>query len=216
MRGYGMTRQEIVKISGIPSGKMLTTALANLSSCGFIREYNDYHAKQRKLIYQLTDFFTLFYFHFLRKNSFLQMQSWTGLQRTPAFYTWAGYSFELLSLQHVNQIKQSLGISGVLTNLFSWRCKGPESKGAQIDLIIDRNDNTINICEMKFAENEFVVSSDYEQTLRNKIAAFVSNIHPRKSVLLTMVTTFGVKRNIHSGIIQSEVTMEELFKPSVP
>ena len=201
-----MTRQDIIANTRLSSGNGLSTILANLESCGFIRKYANYGTMKRGGIYQLVDFFTLFHFRFLRDSSFLHLLSWQSLQRTPAFYAWAGYSFELLSLLHVEKIKQRLGISGVLTNAYSWR-----SPRAQIDLVIDRNDNTINLCEMKFCEDVFEIDSRYEETLRMKVATFVTEASPHKSVQLTFVTTYGVCRNAHSGVMQSEVTLDDLF-----
>ena len=204
--GSGMTRQDIISHTGLSSGNGLSTVLANLESCGFIRKYANYSARQRGGLYQLVDFFTLFHFRFLRDSSFMHLLSWQSLQRTPAFYAWAGYSFELLSLLHVEQIKRGLGISGVLTHACSWR-----SAKAQVDLVIDRNDNTINLCEMKFCEGTFEIDSRYETALRTKVSAFVEEVSPYKSVQLTLVSTYGLQHNAHSGVIQNEITLDELF-----
>ena len=205
-RGSGMTRQEIIAHSGLSSGNGLSTVLANLESCGFIRKYANYGSGQRGGLYQLVDFFTLFHFRFLRESSFLHLLSWQSLQRTPAFYAWAGYSFELLSLLHVEQIKRRLGISGVLTHAYSWR-----SAKAQADLVIDRNDNTINLCEMKFCEDIFEIDNHYEEALRKKVSTFLSDVSPHKSLQLTLITTYGVHRNAHAGVLQSEVVLDDLF-----
>lgn len=123
-KDYGMTRSEIAETSGIKSGKTLTTILDNLESCGFIRRYNNYGCSERKSLFQLIDFFTLFHFRFMRDSSFRNLQYWTSLQRTPRFYAWAGISFEILSACHINEIKRKLGISGVATNVYSWRGQG--------------------------------------------------------------------------------------------
>ena len=123
-KGYGMTRSEIAETSGIKSGKTLTTILDYLESCGFIRRYNNYGCSERKSLFQLIDFFTLFHFRFMRDSSFRNRQYWTSLQRTPRFYAWAGISFEILSACHINEIKRKLGISGVATNVYSWRGQG--------------------------------------------------------------------------------------------
>lgn len=212
-KGKGLTRKEIINETGILSGNGLTTILKNLDSCGFIRKYINYGSSARNSLYQLIDFFTLFYFKFLSSSSFRNLQSWVGLQRTPSFYAWAGYSFELLSLIHVDQIKKHLGISGVLSKTYSWRSISDDSEdsGSQIDLVIDRNDNTINLCEMKFSENEFSIDKDYEKNLRNKIAAFIKETKSHKSIQLTFVTTYGVKKNSYSGIMQNEITLDDLY-----
>lgn len=210
-RGYGMTRNEIAEMAGIKSGKKLSTVLNNLESCGFIRKYVNYGCTERKSLYQLVDYFTLFYFRFLQHSSFRNLQFWSSLQRTPRFYAWAGISFELLAASHINQIKHRLGISGVATDFYSWRSRTSDN-GVQIDLVMERADNTINIFEIKFSESEFSITKKYDSDLRKKIATFIEETKTRKSVHLTFISTYGLKRNIYSGIAQSEVILSDLFE----
>ena len=212
-RGYGMMRKEIAEAAKIQSGSQLTTVLNNLESCGFVRKYTNYGCSERRSLYQLVDFFTLFYLRFVRGSSLRNLQYWSQLQHTPKFYAWAGISFELLAQCHIPQIKQKLGVSGVATNVYSWRSHSPEAqRGAQIDMVIERGDNTVNLCEMKFSENEFEISKDYEGTLRNKISAFAEEKKKRNSIHLTFVTTYGLKRNMYSDqLVQSEVVLDDLF-----
>ena len=213
-RGYGMMRSEIADATGMKSGKSLTTILDNLESCGFIRKYVNFGCSTRKSLYQLVDFFTLFYFRFLRDSSFRNLLYWSKLQRTPRFYAWAGVSFEILAMNHIDQVKQRLGISGVATQLYSWRSKsdaGSAERAAQIDMVIERGDNTINLCEMKFSESEFAINRDYEKILRNKIVRFMEETKTRKSIQLTFISSYGLQRNMYSGIAQNEVVLNDLF-----
>lgn len=214
-RGYGMNRSELANATGLKSGKMLTTVLENLESCGFIRKYINYGCTERKAIYQLVDFFTLFYFRFLKESSFRNLQYWSTLQRTPKFYAWAGVSFEILAMGHISQIKKKLGISGVAANVYSWRSRrtaGDEKRSAQIDMVIERADNTINICEIKFSEAEFAIDKDYESVLRNKIVRFREETKTRKSIQLTFVTSYGVKKGMYANIVQNEVVLDDFFE----
>ncbi len=213
-RGYGMTRNDIAEAAKMKSGKQLTVVLNNLESSGFVRKYINYGCNERKALYQLVDFFTLFYFRFLRESSFRNLQYWSQLQHTPKFYAWAGISFELLAQNHVDQIKKRLGISGVATNVYSWRShRDDEQRGAQIDMVIERGDNTINLCEMKFSEREYEISKEYGSVLRNKISRFAEETKSRKSIQLTFVTTYGLQRNIYSGqLVQNEVLLDDLFE----
>ena len=113
---------------------------------------------------------------------------------------------------HVEQIKKKLGISGVLSGISTWSKKGDSSgKGAQIDLIIKRRDRVINLCECKYSTDEYEIDNEYEMNLRNKASSFVSNNRVKESIQLTMITTYGVKRNKHSSVVNSEVTMDDLF-----
>ena len=130
---------------------------------------------------------------------------------TPMIRSWQGFSFETVCLSHLAQIKKALGISGMSTNACSWRKQGGENDGAQIDLLIDRSDRVINICEMKFSEQLYSITKAYADNLRMKMAVFTAATNTRKSLALTMVTTYGVLPGIHSGIVQKEVTMDDLF-----
>ena len=117
-------------------------------------------------------------------------------------------------LQHSRQIKVALGISGVETSESAWRCvsRDPDVRGAQIDLVIERGDRVVNLCEMKFASEKFAIDAEYASRLREKIGAFRRETSMRGNCHLTFVTTFGLRRNSHSGMVQSEVTLDDLFR----
>lgn len=206
-KGYGMTRKEISEETNLKSGSVLSQTLSNLEDCGFIRKYENFDHPSQNSIYQLVDFFTLFYFRFLSQSSTHHIMHWEAIHKNGQYYAWAGFSFELLALQHIDQIKDALRISGVFSNNYSWR-----NEKAQIDLIINREDNTVNICEMKFTENQYTIDGDYANRLKNKIDTFKTYSKLKnKSVQLTMVTTYGIVPNSHSNIIQNEVTLNDFF-----
>ena len=129
-------------------------------------------------------------------------------------HTWIGLSFEMLCLNHIESIKQSLGISGVQTIVCSWRSNKTE-KGTQIDLLIDRKDETINLCEIKFYNGPFEISKEYEEKLQNKISTFLEETKTKKSLILTFITSFGIKENKHSDIVQKQITMDDLFAQKI-
>lgn len=218
-KAKGLTRKELVKHTGLTDNGAFSTALEELESCGFIRQYEPFgkasalpaKRQRRDALFQLVDFYTLFYFHFICNNRYQDEHFWTASQNTPLHTTWSGYAFEMLCLDHVQQLKGALGISGVQTLVCSWNSSAVE-KGAQIDLVIDRRDETVNLCEMKYSSTQFVISKDYEEKLRNKIAAFREETKTRKSLMLTLVTTYGVKENMHSGCVQSQVLLDDLFR----
>ena len=209
-KAKGLTRDEIIKISKLSNGGSLNRTLKELELSGFIRRYKNYGKKVRQSMYQLVDFYTLFYFNFLKENTFNDKHYWTNFIENARHRAWSGYAFEQVCLSHLPQIKHKLGISGVLTNAYSWTSNDKEN-GAQIDLVIERNDNVINLCEIKYANGEFTISKKYEENLRNKRAAFKEETKSRRAVHITMITTYGLKRNEYWGKIQSEVTMNELF-----
>ena len=130
---------------------------------------------------------------------------------SPLYHAWSGFAFEMLCLSHLKQIKKRLGISGVQTRACTWRSLKAEH-GAQIDLLIDRKDETVNVCEMKYANEEFEITKEYEGKLVNKLNALVNETGIKKTLILTLVTTYGVKQNAYSGMVQVEVTMDDLFE----
>ena len=184
----GITRNDIVASTGLKSGSALTTILKNLEYCGFIRSYTNFAYAKKETLFLLIDFYSLFYFRFIHGKGFRDIKYWSAIQPTPEFYAWAGISFELLSLQHIEQIKKALGIAGVLANVYGWRSR-KKNGDAQIDLIIDRNDQTTNLCEMKFCKGRFAINKKYAEELRNKIDVFEAEIRNKKTLQLTFVTT---------------------------
>lgn len=213
-KGMGLSRDELSSVKKGKSGSGLTTILKNLEKCGFIQSYLFYGQKSRNKLYQLVDPYTLFYFHFIRSGRYNDNHFWTKAQLSGELNAWRGYSFEMLCLYHEQQIKNVLGISGVMTNVSSWSSKVIEKgiRGAQIDLLIDRKDGYVNLCEMKYSKKEFSIDSKEREELENKIAAFQRETKSKQTVLLTMVTTFGVKVNSHSDIIQNTVVLDDLFR----
>ncbi len=208
----GMTREEIIAATDKYSNGALSKVLDELEYCGFIRKYNGFDKKSKQAIYQLIDNYTLFYFKFIQQNENNDEHFWSASIDSAMHRAWSGLAFERLCMAHTQQIKAALGIAGVLSNVYSWRKEADEmSDGAQIDLLIDRKDQVINLCEMKYSLSEYIIDAEYEQKLRNKKSAFINTTNTRKAVHLTMVTTFGIKANAHSGIVQNEITLDDLF-----
>lgn len=217
-KGLGLTRKELVEATRLTDNGAFSTVLEELECCGFIRLYEPFGAtastdgrrRRSDIVYQLVDFYTLFYFHFVRNNRYHDEHFWVSSVNSPMHAAWSGMAFEMLCLSHLRQMKQALGIAGVQTMACAWR--GDDGKrGAQLDLLIDRKDETVNLCEMKYAKDEFEITREYEQQLQRKVDVFTQATRTRKSIHLTLVTTFGVKENAHSGIVQSQVTLDDLF-----
>lgn len=210
-KSKGLTRSEVSKISGILSGGTLSKCLNELGSSGFIRVYTPFQKKKRDSLYQLTDPFSLFHQEFMASKDALEAGYWSTVLDTPKQRSWAGFAFERVCLAHINQIKRALGISGILTSVSSWR-SSQSKNGAQIDLLIERRDRVINICEMKFSINPFTISKAYLQNLRNKIGTFRAETNTKMAVHLVMITTFGVTQNEHTSLVQHSIDMDALFQ----
>lgn len=209
----GLTRNEIIEAIGKNNGGGLSAILKDLENAHFIREYTAYGKKSKDSLYQLMDSFILFWFRFKMDKS-VSETLWTENINTPARNTWNGYAFERTCLLHIPQIKFKLGISGVRTNVYSWHCAADEEKGivgAQIDLVIERADNIINLCEEKYSGVEYAIDAAYEKTLLQKIDSFIKDTGTKKPVQLTLVTANGLKHNSHSDIVHAEVVADDLF-----
>ncbi len=208
----GMSRSEIIANGNKEGNGKLTTILKDLESCGFIRKYQCFGKKSKDAIYQLIDNYTLFYFKFI-DNAANDEHLWTKIHESGQFFSWAGLAFERVCLLHSRQIKERLGISGVLTSEYSWFLAASDNRpGVQIDLVIDRNDEVVNLCEMKYTKAPFTIDSAYDHALLQKRASFIEATKTNKSVHLTLVSSSGVIRNSYSDDLQSHVTAEDLFK----
>ena len=206
----GLSRDEVSEFSGISNGGGLTTVLEELEQCGFIFINDNFSNNKKNKLYQLADFYTLFYLHFVKDKKGTNSDYWTTLTDNSSHRAWSGFSFEMLCQWHIEQIKKALSIAGVVSYTSGWRSKESENN-SQIDLIIDRNDNVINLCEMKYSNKEYSISKEYDQKLQKRKWIFEEETHSKKALHTTMITTYGVKRNMYWHNIQSEVTLGDLF-----
>lgn len=213
----GLTRSEILAACNIPSGGGATKTIEELVESGFILEYIPFNKTSKDAIFKLSDEYSHFYYKFIEGSKAIGAGAWLSRASGASWLSWSGFAFENLCLKHVSQIKKSLGISGVYTEQSPWRyiSKDPDEDGTQIDLLLDRKDNCINLVEIKFASDTFTIDKNYAAALRTKRRIFVEKTGTRKSVFFTLLTTFGAKKNEHYlGIIQNQVTMDALFEPA--
>jgi AAA+ ATPase superfamily predicted ATPase len=209
-KAKGLTREEIIENAQLPNGGGLTKTLEELELCGFIRRYKAFNKRERQSLFQLTDSFTLFYFNFMCENKFDDEHYWTNFIENARHRVWSEYAFEQVCLAHLFQIKKKLGISGIITDTASWRSNEAEND-AQFDLLIVRSDKIINMCEIKFSNNQFVIDKKHDEILRNKRGAFRYETKTNRTLHLTMITTYGLQHNAYWGNIHSEVMMDDLF-----
>ena len=222
-KGKGLTRQELIEKTSLSDNGNFSQMLEELESCGFIRSYVPFvseTARKRRTgvagnknsdtLYQLIDPFTLFHFQVMRRADSNDANYWSNNQNPHVFSTWSGLAFEMLCLNHVEQIKVALGISGITTNVFSWFGKG-DNRSAQIDMLIDRADNAINLCEMKFYSKAYPMSVKDEEDIERKVSTFLEATKTDKTIIVTMITDKGLERNEHSECIQKVVTLDQLF-----
>ncbi len=210
----GFTRKEIISMAKLPEGGGISKVLDELISSGFISSYYPFGKKKKDMLYRLTDEYSLFYLHFIENRRTQEKKIWQRLSQTQTYKSWRGYAFESLCLKHIAQIKKALEIGGVYSESSSFVFQGDDLRaGIQIDLLIDRNDHAINLCELKFYNDLYTLDKASAQNLRRKRAVFIELTKTRKQVFLTLITSFGLIPNQHSiGLIDQDFNMDILFE----
>jgi len=210
---YGMTQKEIVQATGLNSGGTLSKMLENLVESGMIRTYPRYGGKRVENVYQLVDFFSLFYLRFCHGKPGMAGR-WNSIQRSATFYTWAGDTFELLCFEHLDQMQKAL-VLPTIDSCFTWSGKGPSGNGVQIDMVIQsKASRTDFICEMKFSSSKFPVTSKVEEDILEKAEVFASSkMHLKShSIQIVLVTTMGLAGGTHTGVANRSLTLQDLFR----
>ncbi|MBQ0114610.1 MAG: AAA family ATPase [Bacteroidales bacterium] len=207
----GLTRNELIANGKFIDNGSFGQILENLESCGFIRSYKMIGKEKKNALYQLIDPYTIFYYEFVKENKHNDPQYWTHCLGSNTYNTWCGLSFERVCLLHTEQIKHALGISGVISRIFSWRHIASKP-GAQIDLLIDRDDDVIDLCEMKYTKEPWEMTESDYNSIMQKESVFRNETGTTKAIHNVLVSANGVKRNGFSDDIQNIVVLDDLFK----
>jgi len=211
----GMTRDEIAAKMDAISGGDLSTCLDELEHCGFIRKFSPIGKIKKGAVYQLIDNYVLFYYEFLEHRAGNDDRYWTHHYREPKLNSWRGRAFERVCFWHIPQIKSALGISGIAADIYSWRGRDVESQRMiQIDMVIERADNTISLCEMKYANGDFELKEEESRNLSRRSDGLSGAFGRRKAIQTVLVTTSGLRPNKYAGCIQHVVTADRLFVPT--
>ena len=212
----GLTRKELLDISKLPDGGNTTLVVEELLQSGFITNYYPYGKAKKDMLYRLTDEYSLFYLHFIEKNTMQGQYIWEELSQTQLYRSWSGFAFESLCFKHIDQIKKALGISGLYTEASSFIFKGnEEEKGLQIDLLLDRKDQIINLFEIKFYNAIWQLKKEDAMDLREKMAAFKRVSKTPKHIFMTLIAPFGIRHNEHSlGVVDRYFDLDILFEPN--
>lgn len=208
----GVTRGELVEKTGITNGATLKKALDELVRCDFARQFSAWHKKNRDAFFQLTDNFTLFHFSFM-KDGVRDPNFWMNSVGGSRLANWEGQAFEQLCLLHVDQIKRALGISGIGCEVYSWRGRAGagHGKGAQIDLVIERQDCNVNLCEIKFHRTPYEITAEEEAKLLNRREAFIADTETKANCRITVIAAEGVKPGAHAAVAQNVLTLEDIL-----
>ncbi len=209
----GMSRNEIIASTSISDGGGLTMMLKELEQSGFISSYIPFEKKKKDTLYRLTDCYSLFYLKFIKDISPKETISWANLSQTQSWISWSGYAFENICFMHIDNIKMALGISGIHTNQYSFLSKTKdEIEGTQIDMLIDRQDNVISLCEIKFYKEELILTKADADAILRKKSIFRHVSGTKKQIFVVLISTFGLIQNKHSlGIIDNALDVNALF-----
>jgi uncharacterized protein len=210
----GLTRNEIITKIPSSSGGSLTQVLDELEESGFLEQLSPYGTQTNKSRYKLVDNFVIFYLNFMKNKLRSGPAKWSTLVKTPTWASWSGLAFERICFAHLTQIKRALKLEAIECVAALWLYKD-EEVGTQIDLLLDRADRVINICEIKFSSADFTIDKEYAKKMRNQINLFsMLDTNKRKNIFLTMITTFGVAPNEYQKeLMKNEVVMDDLFTP---
>lgn len=212
----GMTRIELINKGGLEDNGALSKILDDLEWCGFIRGYTVIGKQVKDEIFQLIDHYTLFYYEFIHGKRHGK-NFWQAMEGKPQYNNWCGRAFERVCLWHTDQIKHKIGISGVLTNEYAWRhvpkdqSAEPKSEGVQIDLLLDRSDGIIDLCEIKYSSDKYSITEAYHEKLNRRKAVFAEVTKTRKALHTVLITTYGLAKNAYVGDIQNEIQLDDLF-----
>lgn len=209
----GLPRQRIVELGKISENGNTTKVLEELEQSGFITSYYPFGKVKKNKLFRLTDEYSLFFLQFIENKMQEGSGTWQHLSQTPEYKTWSGYAFESICLKHIPSIKKALGISGIYSLSSTFYQKAEEDKkGAQIDLLLDRADNVINIFEIKFYNAPVTLNKEQAESLRRKLWVFGEATKTRKRLSLTLISTYGLNKNNHSsGLVEAVLTLDDLF-----
>lgn len=220
----GMTRNELIDKLKMPNNGNLTALLNELEACEFIRSYNPFGKARKDKMFQLIDQFSLFYLNFMKDRKSYAKDYWLQKIGTAEYFAWSGYAFETVCLHHIDQLVEALGISGMLSTPCCWSYRPAEAlkkdpdadvdmkTGGQIDLLIDRADKTISICEMKYAQGEYEITKSYAKHVEDRLRTFRKVTKTKKSFSMVYVTPSGLYDNIYARQVNRQITADDLFK----
>lgn len=221
--GKGMTRLDLIAKAKLANNGNLTTLLNELEMCDFIRSYVPFGKGKKDKMYQLIDQFSLFHLRFIKGNRSFSQDYWLHMIGSGEYNAWCGYAFETVCLHHITQIVNGLGISGTINVQCSWAYRPTDAvrqndelgddlrKGAQIDLLIDRNDKTITLCEMKYSEGEYEITQAYDKHVQDRLRTFKKVTKTTKTLTTAYVTPQGLYDNMYARRVNRQITSEHLF-----
>ena len=209
--GKGMTREELAGELKCANNGHLGKQLEDLVYCDLIRKniVREKEIKRKDAIYQLCDFFSLFYLTFIDRAE-VEQQYWAHHINTPETNSWMGLAYERICIAHIQQIKHALRIDAISTLNYSWRSK-TSKPAVQINIIIERADKIVNVCEVKYSQDEYLLDKEEYEKISRRRSTFIQETGLRHTPWITMITTEGIVRGKYTDMIQSQIRLDDLF-----
>ena len=211
-KNAGFTRKEMIKRLGIQDGSRLSESLHALIASDFVVKYVPFGFSKREEHYKFIDPFCLFWLHFIKGKHVTDEHYWSNSQFSQSIVSWRGFAFEQVCFNHIEPIKRALGISGVKTMQSAWSKKDDDAEGTQIDLLIDRSDNVLNCCEIKFYSTDFAVDKEYYRVMLRRQEILSKEVSSKVSIQSVLITTFGLAHNEYDGCFSNVITLKHLFE----
>ena len=212
----GLNRDELLSKTKFKSGGGFTQILDELITSGFVSIYIPFKRKKKDSVYKLTDAYSLFYLKYIDNQTIGDVNNWDKISKSSSWKSWSGLAFENLCMNHIQQIKMALNIQYIETSSSNWQHKGNDDMvGAQVDLVINRADGIVNLCEMKYSINSFSITADYSKKLNQKTTSFNHFTKNKKAIHQCIITTNNLIQNKYSSIIQNVVTLKDLFEKDI-
>lgn len=217
----GVSREEIERAVKYKGGR-LTTRLSELEQIGFIASFTQWGRAKKGIFYKIIDEYTLFYLTWIAPGTKARIRKevttkyWEEVSQTQAWKSWAGFAFEAVCFKHINLIRKALQIPDG-AEAYTWKYipnkNATIETGAQIDLIFERNDGIVNLCEIKYCKTLYDIDKTDARILLNKAMVYRDVTKTPKLIFISIITTFGLKQSNNSEkIIMSGATQDDLFK----
>lgn len=213
----GISREDLLSRLGATSGGRFNIRLNELEAAGFIRGFVPYRNKKKEQHFRIVDEYSAFYLTWIdpiAEKGFPQTNYWQACLHGPKWTSWAGYAFECVCLKHLPQILYALGLNSIPSEVGNWRfIPKPRSKeqGAQIDLLFDRHDDALTLCEIKYSAGKYSIDKTYAKELHRKVDTFQEKTKTSKQLFLALITTHGLKKGLWNGdLVANEVTLQDL------
>ncbi len=217
---YGIEQEEVIRKSRhLERGGGANRKIQDLEEAGLVITFVPYGHKKKGVYVRVIDEYIAFYLRWIdpvKKSAQKLIQArrnWLSQRNSPSWQAWSGYAFENICYKHTDQIHEALNLDPSAIPA-TWRHDGKLGKeGAQVDLLFDRTDGAVTLCEIKYTEQPFCIDKSYYQQLVRKIDVYKKVTKTQKEIFFAFIASSGLKKSIYSEeLVSGLVVLEDLFK----